>query len=89
MSKYDEFKKTTKKTKKEEIKKEVNIDDIIHNASYFFERPITIVNRDEFSIELKGENGIKKEDLLEYLSKITDERIKEIYIKENLVHIEL
>ena len=85
MSKYDEF----KKTKKEETKKEINIDDIIHNASYFFERPITIVNRDEFSIELKGENRIKKEDLLEYLSRIIDDRIKEIYIKEDLVHIEL
>lgn len=85
MAKYKDFIKEEIKIKK----KSVNINDIIEKASVFFGRPITIVNKDEFSIDIYGESGIKKEELLDYISNIVDNRIKSVCIKGDNIHIEL
>ena len=59
-----------------------DIEKIIDNASKFFGRPITIIDKDENSIKIKGENGIKKEELLDYiLSNKKKAQIKEDYIE--------
>lgn len=81
--------KTNKYKKFVEKSEEINIDDIINKARKFFGRPINEKRIDEFSIELHGEAGIKQNELLEYISNITDKRIKAVYMKDNNVHIEL